>query len=433
VSTLPPERLGHAYLPRVIDRELDELLSELAAVAIEGPRGVGKTATALERARTVFRLDDPAQAAIMAADPGRLMAADPPVLIDEWQIVPETWDIVRRAVDAGAPAGSFILTGSSAPSQPPTHTGAGRIVSLRMRPMSLAERMVGRPVVSLEALLAGERMAIDGQTDVTLDDYAEEIVRSGFPGLRRLGPRALRAQLDGYLARIVDRDLSAAGYETRNPAALSRWLAAYAAATSTTASFETLRQATTPGHSEMPSRATTRRYVDALMAAWLIDPVPAWLPGRSHLGRLGLAPKHQLADPSLAARSVGIGVEALLKGVTVDTPANREAPFLGPLFEALVMQSLRVYAQVAEARVFHLRTKNGDREIDAIVQRQDGRALAVEVRLGRTVGDEDMKHLRWLSERMGNDLLDRVVVTTGPAAYRRTDGIAVVPASLLGP
>jgi len=128
-SLLSTGRLGEAYLPRIVDAELDELLAELSAVAIEGPRGVGKTATALQRARTVFRLDDPAQAAIVAADPTRIVRAEPPVLIDEWQVVPQSWDLVRRAVDAGAAAGTFILTGSAAPVRAPTHTGAGRIVT----------------------------------------------------------------------------------------------------------------------------------------------------------------------------------------------------------------------------------------------------------------------------------------------------------------
>lgn len=432
-SLLSTGRLGEAYLPRIVDAELDELLAELSAVAIEGPRGVGKTATALQRARTVFRLDDPAQAAIVAADPTRIVRAEPPVLIDEWQVVPQSWDLVRRAVDAGAAAGTFILTGSAAPVRAPTHTGAGRIVTVRMRPMSLAERGVGGPSVSLASLLSGRREAITGQADVQLEEYAGTIVQSGFPALRQAGPRALRAQLDGYLARIVDRDLAAAGYETRNPAALSRWLAAYGAATSTTASYETLRKAASAGHAEMPARATTQRYVDALTAAWMIEPVPAWAPSTSHLGRLGLAPKHQLADPALAARAVGVGVEALLEGLPTGIPADRGATFLGQLFEALVIQSLRIHAQAAEARVAHLRTQNGDHEVDAVVKRDDGRIVAVEVKLGRTVDDEDAKHLRWLRERLGDDLLDAVIVTSGPAAYRRPDGIAVIPAALLGP
>ena len=131
-----------AYTRRTVDDELDGLLAELPAVAIEGPRGVGKTATAEQRAKTTVYLDDPAQRAVLEADPGQILAAPPPVLIDEWQKVPAVWDAVRRAVDRGSEPGRFILTGSASPVSAPSHSGAGRIVTLRMRPMTLAERGV---------------------------------------------------------------------------------------------------------------------------------------------------------------------------------------------------------------------------------------------------------------------------------------------------
>ncbi|CAN5636062.1 DUF4143 domain-containing protein [soil metagenome] len=427
------QRLGPGYRPRIVDGELDELLAELPAVAIEGPRGVGKTATALERARTVFLLDDAAQGAIIRADPTRIVEGDPPILIDEWQLLPESWDLVRRAVDAGAKPGRFLLTGSAAPTRPPTHSGAGRIVTLRMRPMSLAERGVGLPSVSLAGLTTGERRSLAGETSVVLEDYASEIVRSGFPALRGLGPRASKAQLDGYLERIVDRDLAASGYETRNPQALRRWLAAYAAASSTTASYEAIRAAASPGHTEMPARSTTTRYIDTLVGIWMVEPQAAWVPSGTHLGRLGLVHKHQLADPALAARLLGVDADALLEGRPARPPSPTDRTLFGNLFESLVTQSVRVYAQAAGARVLHLRTRNGDHEVDLIVQRDDGRIVALEVKLGRTVDREDTKHLRWLHDRIGESLLDAAIVTTGPAAYRQPDGIAVIPAALLGP
>jgi predicted AAA+ superfamily ATPase len=198
-----------AYRPRVVDCELDELLDGLPAVAIEGPQAVGKTATALRRARTALRLDDEGQRAIAKADPGLLVAGEPPVLIDEWQRLPESFDRVRRAVDAGAPAGSFLLTGSATPKDPPTHSVAGRIVRVRLRPMSLAERDIASPAPSPSA--NRDRGAVSGNSQVTLDRYVDEIFRSGFPGLRYLNGRLLRAQIDGYLAGIVDRDFKEAG------------------------------------------------------------------------------------------------------------------------------------------------------------------------------------------------------------------------------
>src|SRR3954470_1852742 len=159
-----------AYRRRVLDDELDELLEALSAIALEGPKGVGKTRTALKRARTVHRLDDPAVLAVAEAEPTRLLEGERPVLIDEWQRLPPVWDFVRRAGDEGASPGTFLLTGSATPDPPPTHSGAGRIVSMRMRPLSFSERVSGQ-TVSLADLLTGSRSAITGTSAVTLDDY----------------------------------------------------------------------------------------------------------------------------------------------------------------------------------------------------------------------------------------------------------------------
>ncbi|MDW5594056.1 DUF4143 domain-containing protein [Conexibacter stalactiti] len=421
------------YAARVVDRELDELLPEIAAIALEGAKGVGKTATAFQRAETARELDDPAQYNVAVADPGRLLDGPVPVLIDEWQYLPESWDLVRRAVDRGAAPGSYLLTGSSQPNDLGSHSGAARIVSLRMRPLSLAERGLPAPTVGIADLLSGNRPTITGATALTLADYVQEIVASGFPGLRSLSGRALRAQLDGYLLRIVDRDFEELGHTLRDPAALRRWMVAYAAASSTTASFETIRDAATSGHGEKPAKTTTIPYRDVLERLWIVDPVPAWLPTRNRIARIASPPKHQLADPALAARLLGIDGDALLDGRDAGPLIPRDGTLAGTLFESLVTLSLRTYAQAAEASVKHLRTAGGRREVDLIMERADGRVVAVEVKLTRDVRDHDTTHLRWLARQLGDDLLDAVIVTTGPEAYRRADGIAVVPAALLGP
>ena len=166
---------------------------------------------------------------------------------------------------------------------------------------------------------------------------------------------------------------------------------------------------------------------------WILDPVEAWLPTGNRIARISSSPKHQLADPALAARLLGVDADALLEGRPGARPVPRDGPLLGALFESLVTLSLRTYAQAAEATVGHLRTSGGAHEIDLILQRADGRVLAVEVKLARDVPDRDTVHLRWLAQRIGDELLDAVIVTTGDEAYRRRDGIAVVPAALLGP
>ncbi|TVR31408.1 MAG: ATP-binding protein [Spirochaetaceae bacterium] len=399
-------------------------MPELSAISLEGPRGVGKTATAERRCKTARYLDQPSQRVIAEADPAAVLAGDPPILIDEWQRVPEVWDAVRRSVDHGAGAGSYILTGSSAPGRAPTHTGAGRIVPLRLRPMTLAERGVETPAVSLSSLLDGTASSPAGSTTVALTDYAAEIARSGFPGIRTLSGRAHRMQLDGYLQRIIDTDFPEQGHPSRRPEILRRWLAAYAAATATTASYETIRDAATAGDGNKPAKTTTQPYRDVLERLWILDPVPAWIPSRNYLNRLSRSPKHHLTDPALAARAMGLEAGALL---------GAEGIIFGNLFESLVTLSIRVFAQKAEASVGHLRLHGGRHEVDLIVERQDKRILAIEVKLSSTVRDGDVENLKWLREKIGSDMIDAVVINTGPEAYRRKDGVAVIPAALLGP
>lgn len=427
--------MANAYTPRVVDDEITQLMVGIAALSIEGAKGVGKTLTATQRANTVRRLDDDDVRAVMNADRTRLLDGERPVLIDEWQRLPASWDLVRRAVDApDTEPGAFLLTGSAAPrAGTTTHSGAGRIVTVRMRPMTLAERGAAQPEVSLNQLLRGTHPVLSGETAVRLGDYVDEILASGFPGLRGLAGRALRAQLDGYIDRITERELPELGISIRNPAALRRWLTAYAAATSTTASYETIRDASTSGQGDKPAKQTVGPYRDALERLWIVDPVPAWLPTRNHLRRLASPPKHHLVDPALAARLLGVGARALLDASQAGPSIPRDGTLLGALFESLVTLDVRVYAQAAEARVSHLRTAGGEREIDLIVERDDGRVLAIDVKLASTIDDGDVRHLHWLKERLGEDLVDAVVISTGAHAYRRSDGIGVVPAALLGP
>jgi predicted AAA+ superfamily ATPase len=426
------------YRRRIIDDELDDYLQAASqvtvAVALEGARAIGKTSTAGERAATRYDLDDDPQLAVVEADVGRALAQPAPVLIDEWQHHPPVWDRVRRAVDDRDPPGPFLLTGSVAPKGTGVHTGAGRIVAMRMRPLSLAERWPDVATVSLRELLEGGRPPVAGVSPFALEDYTEELFKSGFPGLRDLPVRLRRAHLDSYLERIIDTDFPDLGHQPRNPAALRRWMLAYAAATATSTSWEKVRDAATGGDSEKPARTTVLPYRDVLERLYVLDPLPGWKPTRNHIARLTEPPKHHLADPALATTLLGLDRGRLLAGEEPGIALPRDGTFLGALFESLVTQSVRVYAQSAEARVGHLRTFAGEREIDVIVERGDGRVLAMEVKLRPVPNDRDVAHLRWLREQIGDDLLDAVVVTTGREAYRRPeDGIAVVPAALLHP
>ncbi len=423
-----------AYARRVLDTQLDTLLTGLPAVVIDGPKAVGKTETATRRAATVLALDDPTERVLLEADRDRLSRLPTPILIDEWQLYPAVWDQVRRAVDAGVAPGSYLLTGSATPTTAPTHTGAGRIVRLRLRPMSLAERGLVEPTVPLAGLLSDLRPPIGGESSVGLAEYAEEIVASGFPGLRALPAHTRSASLNGYLDAIVEHDFAELGHVVRRPRTLRAWWKAYAAATSTTASYNAILDASTAGQPDKPAKTTTIAYRETLDRMWLLDTVPAWTGSRSHMTSLGQAPKHHLADPALAARLLGVGAGALLDSPNPDSPpVPRDGTLLGALFESLVTLCVRTYAEAADAQVSHLRTHRGDHEVDLIVTRDDGRMVALEVKLAAVASDDDVRHLHWLREQVGDDLLDAAVITTGPAAYRRPDGIAVIPAALLGP
>ena len=422
------------YQRRIIDDELDELLPHLPAIAIEGPKGVGKTETAKQRAATILKLDEPAEASLLDADPQRLEREPAPILIDEWQRFPRSWDLVRRSVDENRAGGRFLLTGSAAPTTPPTHSGAARIVRLRLRPLSLAERgLTDRPTVSLRELLTGNKPDIKGTATMELADYTEEILASGFPAIRGFAGRARTLQLDSYLSRIVDRDMDEAGLKVRRPALLRGWLAAYAAASSTSTAYSTILDAATPGDADKPAKATTIAYREALTRLWLLDPIPGWIPEGNLLTRLAQAPKHHLADPALAARLLGATASGLLRNTVATGLTPADGVLLGALFESLVTLSVRVYSQPVDATVHHLRTQNGDHEVDLIVEGPDRQVVALEAKLAADVTNNDIRHLLWLRERLGKRLADAAVITTGQHAYRRADGIAVIPASLLGP
>jgi uncharacterized protein len=424
-----------SYRRRLVDDELDGYLESApdvaVAVALEGARAIGKISTAGKRAITRYELDDETHLAVVSADVGLALSQPAPVLIDEWQHYPPVWDRVRRAVDRHDPPGPFLLTGSVAPKGTGVHTGAGRIIALRMRPLSLAERWPGSATVSLRELLVGQRPQVAGVSSFGLADYTEEMFKSGFPGLRDLPVTLRRAQLAGYVQRVIDKDFPALGHQPRNPAALRRWMLAYAAATATAASWEKVRDAATSGESDKPARTTVMPYRDVLERLYVLDPLPGWKPTRNHIRRLTELPKHHLADPALATTLLGLTSQQLLAGDEPAITIPRDGPFLGALFESLVTQSVRVYAQAADASVGHLRAYAGEREIDLIVERGDGRVVAMEVQLHPVATDKDVINLKWLREQMGADLLDAVVVNTGTEAYRRPDGIAVVPAALL--
>ena len=414
------------YHPRIVDRELDERLRATGAVVIEGPRACGKTTTAQQIAASEVRLDVDHMARRLASlEPARVLIGDVPRLIDEWQLEPVIWNHVRRAVDDRRHPGQFILTGSAVPADDATrHTGAGRLTRLRMRPLSLFELGHSSGEVSLAGLLEGTP-ARAGRSVILLDDLAELICTGGWPvNLGRSTQTALRANRD-HLDEIRRLDIANGDGRRRDPVRVGMLLRSLARNVATPVATATLASDTGEGVSAIREH-TAADYIRALERIMIVENQPAWpthLRSRSVLRR---KPIRHLADPALAVAAVRA------------TPARlvRDLDFLGLLFESMVVRDLRVYAQAADAEVFHYREKGG-LEVDAIVQANDGRWAAFEVKLGEGRADAGAANLLRLAQRvdpkrMGEPAALGVIVSSG-YGYTREDGVSVIPIGALGP
>jgi hypothetical protein len=415
------------YKKRIVDDILDTLMPELPAILLDGPKAVGKTSTASQRAKTTKRFDRADERTFAAANPAWITQGERPILLDEWQRSPDVWGEVKSAVDGDFSGGQYLLTGSLPSAE--THSGAGRITTVRMRPLSIAERGIELPTVSLKKLLEGSA-TIEGETSIDINDYAKEMMKSGFPAIRTLSGRALRVALDGYLERIIDADIREVGLSIRKPASLRSWITAYAAATATTASWETIRDAANSGSNEPPAKSTVIPYRDALSRLRILDELPAWTSSHNQIAKASLTAKHFLADPALALRLMNYDSETILTAASFGK-AQYDLPLIGRMFEALAVQSIQTYAQATFARLAHFRDTNGRHEVDMIVEREDGKVLGIEVKLSSTPEASDGKHLKWLKSEIGEQLIDSIVIYAGKYAYRH-NGIAYVPLALLG-
>lgn len=414
------------YWPRVVDAELDAELAALGAVTIDGPKACGKTSTAARVAASTVRLDvDPGARALASAAPEVLLDGPTPRLLDEWQLAPEVWDAVRRAVDDRGTPGQFVLTGSATPADDARrHSGAGRFGHVRMRPMSLWESGLSSGDVSLAGLFTGAEVV--GRTDLDVSDYVDAIVRGGWPQTRTTTIVAAQRFVRGYLVDIVERDLPASEGRRRDPARLRRFLQAYAQVTAQTASVAAIGRRVTPDSPGGPALKweTADAYRTAAERSFLVEDLPAWSPRLRSRTRLIDTPKRHLVDPSLAASLLGADPGRL----------RTDGETLGFLFESLVTRDVRVYAQAGGAEVWHYRDRGGELEIDLVVERTDGSWLGIEVKLGGPSVDSGAEALL----RVARDRVERppaalMVVTTRGYAYRRPDGVYVVPLGALRP
>ena len=418
---------SHDYRPRLADAELQARLAATGAVLIEGARGCGKTATGLRAAASAVRLDvdDEARAAGLLA-PTLLLEGARPRLIDEWQLVPASWNHVRHEVDAGGGRpGQFILTGSAVPSDDATrHSGALRFSRLRMRPMSLAEAGYSSGDVSLGALLEG---AVVRAADPGLDirGLAERISVGGWPALLDRTVKEAQVALRGYLDETRRVDLARADGVARDPENVGRVIRSIARHVATAASARSI--AADVGGADGPiDHHTVLGYLAALTRVFVLEDLPAWTPALRSRSALRTAPTHHFVDPSLAVAALGADPERLIRDVQT----------LGLLFESLVVRDLRVYAGPLDATVFHYRDST-DLEADAIVERRDGTWAAFEVKLGLGAVDEAARTLLRVADRVDparhGPPAVLAVITGWGYGYRRPDGVSVIPIGALAP
>jgi uncharacterized protein len=415
------------YRPRTVDAELPRRLESAGAVVIEGPKACGKTATARQHSASEVLLDvDEAARMAIGFDPRLVLDGPTPRLLDEWQTAPAIWNHVRRAIDDRGKSGLFILTGSAVPADDIVrHTGAGRLARLRMRPMSLFELGASTGEISLSALLAGE---IDGgaRSDLEPEQLFELVAVGGWPGhLHRTVKASVQANSD-YLDEVRRLDINRVDDVSRDPERVARFLRSYARNVATSASMATIAEDT--GGSDGPLKQhTALEYAAALTRLMIIEDQPAWAPHLRSKSILRSAPKRHLVDPSLAVAALRTGPDGL----------REDLELFGFLFESLVVRDLRVYAQAADADVYHYRDNTG-LEIDAIVASPGGAWCAFEVKLGEARVDEAAGTLlrfrnRVDTRRTGRPAMLAIVVGAGRYAYRRDDGVWVLPIGVLGP
>lgn len=417
--------MDSAYTPRVIDSLIDELLGYPGGIVLEGARGCGKSATGRMHAASSVQLDlDPALVSLARLDPARLLQGESPRLIDEWQLVPGVWNQVRAAVDTRDDA-RFLLAGSALPADDVTrHSGAGRFIRLRMRPMSLAESGHSSRQVSLNGLFDAPADPIDGESSLTVDDIAEVLVRGGWPGLRNQPVRRVSRLLSAYLDETARVDLSRLeGEPVRDPAGVLRHIRSLARRVATEAPLTGLaRDSSEPG--APMAQASARAYHAALKRVFVVEDQPSWGPHLRSRDQVRKAPKRHFVDPSLAAAAVGATPQRLL--------GNLE--YTGQLFESLAVRDLRVYAEPLDATVLHYRDEGG-READAIVELRDGRWIAVEVKLAASREEEAAASLQRFTQNLDPEHTlpptAMIILTGGRYAYTRPDGIHVIPLACL--
>lgn len=421
------------YEKRLIDSILKEYVDELPAILLEGAKAVGKTETCKQLASTEYRMDNAAQRELLQNNPDIILQNAKPVLIDEWQLAPSLWSYVRHAVDDGLPNGSVLFTGSSIRVNSRVHSGAGRIIRLKLRTYSIEERNLSDSYIRIEDLFNFDSKAtVNGETDKTLVDYLDEIYRSGFPGIRNKSERIRKALLKSYVTNIAEHEFEENGFKILNPHSLLAWMRIYAASIGTETKQSTLINAATASDA-IPSAPTVSKYREALEILDITDEVQPFLPMGKIYGNLAKGTKHFMLDPAIALSLLGVEKDELIDYQVPKYVSKFHQTLTGQLIESFVYQSLVVYADVNDAQLSYYRNSRGTREIDFILQKGH-RLILFEVKTNPDVKDSYVRHLNWFEDEIGDEFkVTKVLLNTGRYAYtRREDHVHVIPLALLG-
>lgn len=419
------------YRPRIADRILVRKLEGKGAVLIEGPKWCGKTTTAEQIAASVLYLDDPEtkeQNLTMAGiSPKRLLAGEAPRLIDEWQLAPKLWDAIRFEVDHRGDLGQFILTGSAVPADTKevTHSGTGRFAWMTMRPMSLFESGDSSGEVRLSELFSGPE-GIDGESRIDLDRLAFLICRGGWPQAVDMREEIALDQATDYFDAVVHSDINRADGVNKNPERVKRLMRSLARNQGQQVANTMIAEDMKSGDGTVVDQETVASYIAALKKIFVVEDMPAWNPNLRSKTAIRSSDTRYFVDPSIAVAAIGAGPSDL----TADLKT------MGFLFETMCVRDLRVFTDTLNGQVYHYRDKKG-LECDAVVHLRNGSYGLIEIKLGGDQLIEDgAKSLKTLREKIDTEKMKApsflmVLTGLGNYAYRRTDGIYVVPLGCL--
>ncbi|MEE1117479.1 MAG: DUF4143 domain-containing protein [Methanosphaera sp.] len=424
------------YLPRYMDKELEESLEYMGAVLITGPKWCGKTTTAKQHCKSLIELQHPinGKSYLKLADtnPIELLKGEKPLLIDEWQMAPELWDTVRYLVDESDEDGLYILTGSTIVDESKImHSGAGRIKRIVMRPMSLYESGESTGKISLLDLFNDENLNIDGITsNLTIPDLIFTACRGGWPeSLNKKTKKQQLAIVSNYIDVICNSDVSELDGVKRNPQRVKAILKSYSRNISTLATKKTLMKDIKTEYEDI-SLPTYNSYLNALERLYVIQNIPAWSPNIRSANTIRKSCKKEFIDPSIAVASLNLTPEKLLKDFET----------FGFIFENLCIRDLLVYSSSVNGEILYYRDDSG-LESDCVIYLNDGRYALIEFKLGNREIDKGAKNLLKLKKLIKTSVKNKkidleepsflAVITGGEIAYTRSDGVKVIPIGCL--